>query len=428
MMPMPRLGAAGVVIGAAVFAAQPARAQFLDQYFPQGVPGYETGLGVTVQSRARSEYSTPDVRLGDVVMQPSATESVGYNDNVLATSKGKGSVTVDTQAALAAATDWSRNGLYTSFSVDNQAYPSLPSQNQTNWVASVGGTLDVGRDQLRVAFTHFNLNLSPSAIDTFGLQAPSPYQAEDVRASYRMEFGRISVTPGIDFTSYSFSDGMIAGQSVSQAYLNRYVIQGSVATRYEFAPQRDAVVVVSGYGTDFTQPQAFQPGTNNTGFAVLGGLEYTADGVFRYRALIGFEQRTYTNPVYKGQGAVVGEATVIWTPTGLTTVTGSLSRSIQDSTSSSTVGYTYTSGKVTVDHEYLRNVLLQGYADIQYADYQQGGGNQTIYNAGGSASWLLNRNMRLVGSYDFTVGNVGAGASGNNYRRNIYLLQVKLAL
>ena len=66
----------------------------------------------------------------------------------------------------------------------------------------------------------------------------------------------------------------------------------------------------------------------------------------------------------------------------MTTVTATLTRSMEDAAQETVAGYTYTSARLVVDHEYLRNVLLQASVGVQRADFLQGGGHQTGFSAG----------------------------------------------
>ena len=421
-----------MVVGmTASLGSHTAYAQIINQYFPQGVPGYDTGLGVTVQSRARDQYASPGVQLGEVVLKPSLSESVDYNSNVTGLPNGPGGLQINTALTLTAATDWSRNGLFTYVNVGELTFPTLPSQNQTSWVAALGGTHDFGRDQLQLAYSHFNLQQTAADIGSPNLQTPETFHVDDVRAFYKSDFGRILVLPGLQVTDYTFEQGMVAGVPSLQQNLDRILVYGNVAFRYEFSPQRNAILVFNGYNTQYTNQQAAQPSRDNSGSSVLFGFEYTASGVFRYRGEVGFEQRRYSSPIFPVQGTLVGDGELIWTPTELTTVTASLARAIEDAANDTTIGFTYTTAKLVVDHEYRRNILLQGYADVQSAVYEQHAGSQTITNAGVNISWLLNRNMRLKAGYDFTKSDASSSTTafvGNAYRRSIYLLQVSFSL
>jgi hypothetical protein len=420
---------AGGIIGS--LSPHWADAQIIDQYFPHGVPGYNTGLGVTVQSRARDEYVSPGVKMGDVVLEPSLNESVGYNSNITGLPNGPEGLQINTTLTLQAGTDWSRNGLFGYLNVDELTFPTLPTQNQMSWVAALGGTHDFGRDQLQIAFSHFNLQQTAADLGSLNFRIPETFHVDEVRASYKSDFGRISVLPGLQVTDYTFDQGTTAGVPSSLQSLDRIFVQGNLAFRYEISPQRNAVLVFSGYNSRYTNSQLAEPSRDNSGVSVRVGFEYTASGVFRYRGEVGFEQREYSSPLYAGQGTPVGDGELIWTPTELTTITLSAARAIENAANATTVGFTYTTAKLVVDHEYKRNILLQGYADVQSAAYEQNGGSQIITNAGANISWLLNRNMRLKASYDFTKSDASSGGTafvGNAYRRSICLLEASFSL
>ena len=427
---------AAVMLGSAGAArAQPVDRYLLDRYFPEGVPGYGAEQGVTVTSRTRPEYESDGVRAGSFIIRPQASESIGYNDNVLGTRQGAGSFVANTEASIGATSDWSRNSLGALLSVDNSQYPSVTSQNQTNWTASLGGTYDIGRDKAVLAGTHISAHESPTDLAAFPFEQPLPFTLDTVHAGYIAQLGRFQVIPGFDYTRIRFSDGTVAGITASQAFRNSDIFQGSVQTRYEFAPLRNAVVEVRGSGTNYVNPIAGQPSRDSNGFAVLAGLDYVVNGALRYRALVGYEARTFSAP-YKNHSAPIAEANVIWTPTGLTTVTGRFVHTIEDVSDISTEGYNYTSARVTVDHELYRNILLRGYVGLQRADYVGFNFNQTLYQGGAHATWLLNRNIGLTLSYDITdrqgSKNLPAAATGlvngGNYVQNLYLLQLRFHL
>jgi hypothetical protein len=122
---------------------------------------------------------------------------------------------------------------------------------------------------------------------------------------------------------------------------------------------------------------------------------------------------------------------LIWNPSGLTTITGSLTRSIEDAAQEGIVGYSYTSARLRLDHEYQRNVLLRFSAGVQHVDYLQGGGQSNGFSLGAGVTWLLNRHMRLSATYDFTdqtgSSNPTLQTTGS-YTRSIGLLTLRFAM
>lgn len=188
-------------------------------------------------------------------------------------------------------------------------------------------------------------------------------------------------------------------------------------------------------GTDYVSATAAVPTQNSIGYAVRAGLDYAGSSIWRFRALIGYEVRDFQSSAFSQRSSPVGEANVIWMPTGLTTVTGRIARTIEDANNATIAGYDYTSALLSVDHEYLRNVLLRGYVGFEHANYVGTSASETFYQLGLGATWLFNRNMRLSITYNIVnhAGNTGgqpltSPVKGGTYLQNIMLVQARFQL
>ncbi|MBV8912431.1 MAG: outer membrane beta-barrel protein, partial [Acetobacteraceae bacterium] len=356
---------------------------------------------------------------------------------------------VETAPSLSVNSDWSRNRLGFSASADNYTYFSAPSQNYTNYNLALGGGYTIGRHDLNLGFAHQLAHELGTEIGAVASSVPVPYTLDDLRADYTIESGRFQFIPNLDLRHYAFGNAVILGQTVSQQYRDRNVLSGGVTTRYELSDQRAIVVVVQGSTSQFLQsmlsplppaaPTLPPPRPNSNTVLLLAGLDYAATGPWRYRLLAGIETRAFQASTYGTHTAPVLEGSVIYTPTGLTTVTGVVRREIEDPQSESSSGYTYTGVGVFVDHEYRRNILLQGRASFQAVDYFNNGGGSTNYSLGATVSWLLNRRLSLSASYDY-VHQISSGQNQNvataspgsltspSYVRNVFLLGAHLRL
>ena len=165
-----------------------------------------------------------------------------------------------------------------------------------------------------------------------------------------------------------------------------------MTTRYELSPQRNLLLVTRVLGVHYVEPQQGAPTRNSTGYQVLVGIGDDDDAVWRYRVLLGWEVRAFRAAQYSTHSAPMAEAALIWSPGGMTNVTATLTRSIEDAAQEGIVGYTYTRARIVMDHEYLRNVLLQTSASVQRADYLPAGGHARSFSLGAGATWLINRN------------------------------------
>lgn len=420
-----------------------ARAQLLDQLFSPGAPGYQIEPGVTVLTRERPDFDFPGIRTGGFLTHPQVTESFGYDDNVTGTRRARGSALVETRLNLQTASDLPRYGVTAGITVDDYRYLDQPRQSLTNWIASLGGTYDLGRDKASLNYYHSNLNQSPRDLDTPLLDRPIAYRVDSLIGTYQVPINRLSLRPELTLSRFDFDNGTVAGQPYLQKFRNRNVITPGLVVSYELAPRRSIVVVARNSTANYTNRVVDTPKRDYNNSSLLAGLDYDGGGLWRYRVLAGYEVRTFSSNAIKTLQAPVVEATAIYTPTGLTTLIGTVARRIQDSADETTVGYTETAINLSVDHEYLRNVLLRAQGGVYLDSYNKNQGSQTLYSAGVGATWLLNRNVRLAATYDFTTRQsdssttaslgVGGGTGqsfvfGSGFSESRYLLQLVLGL
>jgi hypothetical protein len=245
-------------------------------------------------------------------------------------------------------------------------------------------------------------------------------------------FNRVFVQPGISLSSFDYDNGTVSGVRYLQTYRNRVVAMPSVTLGYELAPRRNVVLVVRDASASYANAAPLSAKRDFNDASVLAGIDYDADSIWRFRVLAGFESRSFSSAQYKAIQAPIIETAVIWTPSGLTTVTGLLTRHVQDSADETIAAFTETAVIARIDHEWQRNILLQGRAGLYENEYAQGHGSRSLYRVGASATWLINRNLQLVGSYDFTGRRSGGSTSqaplGESYDANRFMLTLKLAL
>jgi hypothetical protein len=415
------------------------RAQVIDQYLDTAIPGYGTAPGVTVASREHPEYDATGVRVGEFTLLPVLDESAGYDDNVTGTEHPHGSLLIDTTARVDAVNQMSDGSLAASLSVDDNEFPDQPTQSYTNWTAALGGTHDFGEDTLTIGATHLNLNQTPRDLDVPQLNSTIAYRVDDLRAAYKMVFNRLSLEPAFDVSWYSFDNGAVAGQTYLQNYRDRIAYSPGVTANYEFATRRSLVFVVRDTKANFANPIPGLAAQNYNDFSVLAGMAYDVDGALSFRLLGGYEERDFRSSTYRTIRAPILEGSVSWTPTGLTTITGTAARYIEDSSAEATIGYTETALKLSVDHELYRNIVLNANASVFTDDYAQNGGNQQYYTAGVGATWKLNRTLRLGADYTYSSRRSSGtvtydppftldGVFGGNYSENVFRIRLRFAL
>jgi len=433
--------ALAVLCGGSLLAlATPARAQATaGAYFPTGNVGYDQDFGVTVLSRVRPGYEATGVQMGSFTIRPELDQSIFDNTNINGTpGSGSSSWGSDTTGTISAASDWLRNSLSASLGFDHQQFFQLPSESFTNWNIGLGGGYTIGDSQLYATYSHSSYNQLGTTIGTQQSDTPALNTTDTGEIGYTFNFGRFAVTPTLDLSAYRFGPVTAGGAQVSQSYLDRNVIAGGVETRYALTGAAGVLFVVRGISSDYINPQPGQLNNNSTAVQVLGGIDYQAEAIWRYSLLVGVQYTDFAAAAYGSETAPIVSAQVVYTPSGVLTVTGSATRSVQDTETSSSNGFVLSQANVIVDYELLRNVLLEGRGGFQYATYFQGG-SQAAETVGGGVTWLINQYVHLSVNDDYTNQNAPSGSEGtlNNqgftnlsgaYTQNILLLSLRFGL
>jgi hypothetical protein len=392
-----------------LFCIQPSlvKAQNLQTYFPSGVGGYDQQIGVTVVSRERPLFETPGILVGDFLVTPHIDQSLFYNSSIKGTD-GSGSWGDTTSASVSAFSNWRRDSLTASAGLSNSRFYSLPGENYTNWNVGLSGGYTIGESQLVGGYSHQTYYQLGTAIGTARSDTPMLTQTDTGHVEYTFNLNRITITPDVSFSRYTFGPASLQGVQFNQNYLNRNVVAGGVTGHYSLSEEGGLLVVMRGTSSTFDQPLPGQPSNDSRGGALLIGADYQASGLWRYRFLFGVERDTFKAAQFPPKTSPITEGSVIWTPSGVVTVTGTLSREIEDPASADTNGYILTQARLVVDYEYGLNILLQGRGSFQLVNFlQAGGGSQTSVSAGAGANWLLSRNLRLSLDADITKQTSG---------------------
>ena len=380
------------------------------------------------------------IHLGNLTAQPEASVTAGYDDNVLGARRARGSAFNQTQAVLQARSDWSRNSISARFSVDDLRYLDQPRQSHTDFTAMVDGRYQIGRDTASLQYEHKTLSQTPRDLNVPQLDQPIAYRVDDIRFAYDARFNQLTLRPNLDVTAFSYDDGSVAGQPYLQAYRNRTTLTPGILLTYELAPQRYLVGLISNGVAAFRKPLPGALLLDYNDMLALSGIDYDGGGLFRIRALAGYEARSFSSPLLKSIQAPVAELTLIYRPTKLTTVTGTLSRRITDSADETVTGVTKTAARLAVRHELLRDVVLNGTGEIALEQYGRGQGEQTLLRAGADATWLINRHAQLTATYVFqarqshltallgSAAQPGLQPSGGSFDSNRFGLQVGFRL
>jgi hypothetical protein len=198
---------------------------------------------------------------------------------------------------------------------------------------------------------------------------------------------------------------------------------------YEIIPGYQAFVRLIGNERQyFSQelgagPQGQNIRRNSHGWEIDGGTAIALTNITTAEVYVGYLQQDYENPLIPSVSAPSFGGNLIWNVTPVTTVRGSFSASVAETTlvlASSSFEY---GAQLTVEHELLRNVLLLGSAGYVRDDYQGNPRKDNTFGANAGARYLLNRNWSATA--DLTYSRRDSNVAGGGYERFIGTVGIK---
>jgi len=395
----------------------------------QSIVPRDVERGITVNTRPRPDFDPLGVRLGGFRLNASAEPGLGWDSNVFGRRNNVESDGYVTERAdVSLNSDWTTHALGLSADMQGRQYFSHSELDWTDWSAGGFGRYDLSADtNVEGRYRHYRSHLDVYNFDvqSAGIFRPVPYDSDEIQVSGNTRFNRLGLLATGVYRTYRFEDVPDLGP-VGNVSINDFdTMIGAFGASYALAPGRfvNAVFRVQ----DISYTDSASRDRDSFTWEALVGFQYDFDGVWQGRIAIGWRERDYRGAQFKNLSGPAVEGSLTWAPTLLTTVRLSVATSIEESIRRDAVSYRRTTGAVNLDHELLRNVILSGEARVEQRDYERPDQSVTdgIFTLG--ATWLINRNLALVGTYSFYNRLSGSGGI-EEWDRNLLQVRLRVAL
>ena len=237
-------------------------------------------------------------------------------------------------------------------------------------------------------------------------------------SGYQAELAVISVK----YNAVPLIGGGISPQSSGDVNIYQAVLRGN----YEFIPDYQAYIRFSPSLRIFPNTFPGVPSVNSQDYRADVGLQVFPTGLIYGEIYAGYLTQDFRVSSLGAISAPDAGGRVVWNVTPLTTLTVNASRAINTTIPSigNGTGYLASVVALNVDHELLRNLLLN--ANVGYESDQFQGLNRTddVISAGASVKYLLNRNLYLGGSYTYQQRSSSGTTAGTPYAQSIVMLRL----
>jgi len=384
----------------------------------------------TVRERPRPEVDALGVHLGGFYAYPSVRTSEIYDDNIFVTPSDKrGDFITEIAPELSLESNWNNHALNFDAGAAAGYYASHTGEDYVDYHFGTDGRLDLTRDdQLSAAFTYRHAHEDRSSPDDVQGKTPTEYDLYHGEIGDQNRFGRFTLKLDSQLNRYKyFDDEAENGTTIDNNDRDRLSSLHSVTLSYEIVPDYDAYVRASYNRQDYDSQQDDQGfDRSSQGFETVVGLAIDLGGVTRADIFAGYLTQFYQDSEFDTVSGPSFGGSLVWNPTGLTTVTATVSRTLQETTQVGAAGYFSTDALVNIDHELLRNLLLNAFGGFINNNYEGISRNDDIWTGGVGAEYLMNHYASIDLKYRYDTRD--SSESDENYERNLILLSLDLKL
>ncbi len=386
--------------------------------------------GDTVLSRPRPEYDPLGIRLGSFFLYPDVGLTETWNSNIYATpSNDKNDFITSLTPRLALKSNWNNHAL--NFSADSTItrYARYHSESYTDYTVAADGRLDIQRDARLFAAGGYKIRHEPrSSPNNLGGTEPTEYQDTSTLLAGEKDFNRLSFRLEGAFDAYRYFDVQNAlGQTIAESLRDRNDTIVTLRTGYEVAPLRQLYLLTSYNWRKYQSPvDMFGFDRTSDGYTVALGAHYDLTGLIFADVFLGYRRQDYDDPRLRPVDGPTAGIKLTWNVTALTTITGNLSREIEETVLANSSAYFATRASIKADHELLRNLILNARIGYENDKFEGIDRRDNYYEAGLGATWLINRNFSLGGGYSYRTRN--SNQPGTDFDENVVFLRLKAQL
>lgn len=359
--------------------------------------------GVGVAERARPDYDAIGLNAGAFRIFPSVDAEVDATDNYRAADVNRqADIYAVVQPDVSFASTWRRHRLSGQAYYSRSIHAKLPSEDASQYGASLDGGLDVSRDMVvRVDASIARRIESRSNLGSFrdALQ-PVRYTAYHAGLGVARQFNRFKIdgSVGLNYTDFNDVPGL-NGTIIDQQFRNYRSLSQSISAQYDVG-NGIGVIVTGGATQNRYKIRPGEPGFDpvfdidrqSNGLTLQGGLTFELSSLVFGTVQAGYMRQSYRDLRLQDFSGLTFNADLLWNVTPLTSIRLRGGRSVQETSSTIVAGNTRLDISAQVDHELYRYIIVS--ANAGYGSFRPNGpgvgGNEL--NIGGGVRYLVDRN------------------------------------
>ncbi len=398
---------------------------------------------VSVYERTRDDYSAPGARTGSFLFYPTIEGGVKYDSNIF---KARAGVTqsnageiddfiFQVKPGFSLVSDWNQNYFAFTADADIAKYGDNGGEDYEDFNIGANGRIDVSRGtSISYGASFGDLHEDRGAPDTATNAAEQTnYETFKANIGFARDLSLVSLAVDGKYEKLDFDDvALNGGGTLNNDDRDRERWEGSLRLGYEVDDYYETFIKLSANAVNYDDSQEDGgPQRNSDGWEIVGGAAFDITGTSQGEIFVGYVEQNYDSDSLVDVGDFTFGASLLWNPTGLTSVRTSVSRSVTETTLTEVInlvntpaaGILGTSFDLQMEHELQRNVLLKGTATYTRLDFENINRTDDLFKASFGMRYLLNRNFAIDAGYSFDARDTSVALQ--DYKSHVFMVSLK---
>lgn len=396
----------------------------------------------SVYEKARPDFDAPGSRSGSFIFNPEVNVTGAYDSNIFAQ---RSNVTDDfivrIKPGFSLDSDWNNNSFSMFANADIGQHFDNTRENYEDFNFGMNGRIDLSRGtsiSANVGYSDLHEDRGSPNQDpgrtTLNVGAPAnqtTFQVFTAGVGFLRDEAIVSLAVDGNYTRNTFDNpDLIGGGVLNNSDRDHEIFRGSARVGYDLDDTYEAFLRLSANRVEYDDSTVDGgPQRNSDGWEIVGGTSFNLTGTAEGEVFFGYIDQEYDSDSLGDISDITFGASILWNPTGLTSVRFGASRGVTETivadvdslgnptASSAILGTTF---DLQVEHELRRNVLLKGTASYVKQDFENTVREDDLINASLGTSYLLNRNWSVDATYEFRYRDTTA--RGQDFKRHIFMV------
>ena len=347
----------------------------------------------SVLEHPRPDYDAAPIEMGSFELYPTLELGSAFDSNLYVTPEDERSDVIGTVRPIVNLfSNWSRHAVAVTAFGDSNYYSQHPDENYNNAIFDVNGRYDiVAETWLAARGGYQRLAETRTSLNAANGSEPTTFGYGKLGASAYRGVGKVKVGVDYDYKRFDYDDTPSSAGMIDQSVRDRNEHIATAKAGYQVTGNLKPYV----RGTYNLRDYDHNETRNSDGFDAVVGTEADFGGITSVDVYAGWMEQYFDDFAAKKKLSAprIG-GRVEWNVTGMTSLVLEADRTIEETVMPDYNSFYQTGGSLTLTHELLRNVLLEGNVGYSHYDFNGNGDRQDdgIF-AGAGTRYLINRSL-----------------------------------